>query len=84
MSGVLAIIGGSGLYDVESLEDVEERWVSTPYGAPSDAVIRERSRVSSSPRRSTAGSTATAAEVTTTRRAESPRPPPSRRPPGRS
>src|SRR5689334_18293064 len=42
MSGVLAIIGGSGLYDVESLEDVEERWVSTPYGAPSDAVIRGR------------------------------------------
>lgn len=42
MSGVLAIIGGSGLYDVESLEDVEERWVATPYGAPSDAVIRGR------------------------------------------
>src|SRR6185503_2782814 len=42
MSGVLAIIGGSGLYDVESLENVEERWVSTPYGAPSDAVIRGR------------------------------------------
>lgn len=42
MSGVLAIIGGSGLYDVESLENVEERWVATPYGAPSDAVIRGR------------------------------------------
>jgi 5'-methylthioadenosine phosphorylase len=42
MSGVLAIIGGSGLYDVESLENVEERWISTPYGAPSDAVIRGR------------------------------------------
>lgn len=42
MSGVLAIIGGSGLYDVESLEDVEERWVATPYGAPSDAVLRGR------------------------------------------
>jgi 5'-methylthioadenosine phosphorylase len=36
----LAVIGGSGLYDVESLEHVEELHVSTPYGAPSDAVVR--------------------------------------------
>jgi 5'-methylthioadenosine phosphorylase len=43
MSGsVLAIIGGSGLYDVEHLENVEELHVSTPYGAPSDAVMRGR------------------------------------------
>jgi 5'-methylthioadenosine phosphorylase len=42
MSGVLGVIGGSGLYDVESLENVEELHVSTPYGAPSDAVIRGR------------------------------------------
>ena len=43
MSGhVLGIIGGSGLYDVENLEAVEEVHVSTPYGAPSDAVIRGR------------------------------------------
>ncbi|MFT3763912.1 MAG: S-methyl-5'-thioadenosine phosphorylase [Minicystis sp.] len=41
-SGVLAIIGGSGLYDVENLENIEEVHVSTPYGAPSDAVIRGR------------------------------------------
>jgi 5'-methylthioadenosine phosphorylase len=40
--GVLALIGGSGLYDVEMLEDVEERHVSTPFGPPSDAVIRGR------------------------------------------
>ncbi|APR77131.1 5'-methylthioadenosine phosphorylase [Minicystis rosea] len=43
-SGVLAVIGGSGLYDVENLENVEEIHVSTPYGAPSDAVIRGRLR----------------------------------------
>jgi 5'-methylthioadenosine phosphorylase len=41
-AGVLGIIGGSGLYDVENLEAVEEVHVSTPYGAPSDAVIRGR------------------------------------------
>jgi 5'-methylthioadenosine phosphorylase len=38
----LAILGGSGLYDVESLDDVEEVQVSTPYGAPSDAIVRGR------------------------------------------
>jgi 5'-methylthioadenosine phosphorylase len=36
----LAVIGGSGLYDVESLTHVEEVFVSTPYGAPSDAITR--------------------------------------------
>ena len=41
-AGVLGIIGGSGLYDVENLEAVEEIHVPTPYGAPSDAVIRGR------------------------------------------
>ena len=39
---ILGIIGGSGLYDVEHLEGVEELHVSTPYGAPSDAVVRGR------------------------------------------
>jgi 5'-methylthioadenosine phosphorylase len=37
---VLAIIGGSGLYRIEGLERVEEVRVDTPYGAPSDAVVR--------------------------------------------
>lgn len=41
-AGVLGIIGGSGLYDVEHLDAVEELHVSTPYGAPSDAVMRGR------------------------------------------
>lgn len=35
----LAVIGGSGLYEIEGLRDVEETWVSTPFGEPSDAII---------------------------------------------
>jgi 5'-methylthioadenosine phosphorylase len=42
--GVLAIIGGSGLYEMGWLEDVEEVSVSTPFGLPSDAVLRGRVR----------------------------------------
>jgi 5'-methylthioadenosine phosphorylase len=32
----LGIIGGSGLYDMEGLTDVDEVAVDTPFGAPSD------------------------------------------------
>ena len=35
----LAVIGGSGLYAMPGLTDVEERKISTPFGEPSDAVI---------------------------------------------
>jgi len=42
MSGVLGIIGGSGLYDVEELEAVEQVRITTPYGAPSDLIVRGR------------------------------------------
>ena len=35
----LGVFGGSGLYRVEELQDVEERRIETPYGAPSDAVV---------------------------------------------
>ncbi len=35
----LAIIGGSGLYSMEGLTDIEERRVTTPFGDPSDALI---------------------------------------------
>ncbi|WP_071189481.1 S-methyl-5'-thioadenosine phosphorylase [Trichormus sp. NMC-1] len=35
----IGIIGGSGLYKMESLEDVEELEVETPFGSPSDAFI---------------------------------------------
>jgi 5'-methylthioadenosine phosphorylase len=38
----LGVIGGSGLYDLEGLTDVREERVATPWGAPSDAVIRGR------------------------------------------
>ncbi|HLF26966.1 MAG TPA: S-methyl-5'-thioadenosine phosphorylase [Anaerolineae bacterium] len=35
----LAVIGGSGLYQIESLTDVEEHALKTPFGAPSDAIV---------------------------------------------
>ena len=35
----LAVIGGSGLYAMPGLTDVEERKISTPFGDPSDAVV---------------------------------------------
>ena len=34
----IAVIGGSGLYEMEDLEQVREVRVSTPFGRPSDAV----------------------------------------------
>ncbi len=42
MAAVLAVIGGSGLYDVEALETPEEVRVTTPFGEPSDAIARGR------------------------------------------
>lgn len=35
----IGIIGGSGLYKMDSLKDVEEVEVTTPFGSPSDALI---------------------------------------------
>jgi 5'-methylthioadenosine phosphorylase len=35
----IGVIGGSGLYKMEALKDVEEVVVDTPFGAPSDALI---------------------------------------------
>jgi len=35
----LAVIGGSGIYDMEGLTDVEERRVATPFGDPSDTLV---------------------------------------------
>lgn len=35
----LGIIGGSGLYDMAGLADIEEIRVTTPFGDPSDAII---------------------------------------------
>ena len=38
----LGVIGGSGLYDLDGLAGVEEVEVDTPYGRPSDALVRGR------------------------------------------
>lgn len=35
----IGIIGGSGLYKMEALKDVEEVQIDTPFGTPSDALI---------------------------------------------
>src|SRR5688500_10201491 len=35
----LGVIGGSGLYAMEGLEDVKEHAVETPFGSPSDVVV---------------------------------------------
>ena len=35
----LGVIGGSGLYELEQLTDVEELAMTTPFGAPSDAIV---------------------------------------------
>jgi 5'-methylthioadenosine phosphorylase len=36
---VIGLIGGSGLYDIDGLEDREWRRVHTPWGEPSDALL---------------------------------------------
>ena len=38
----VAIIGGSGLYRMEGLEDVREVRPTTPFGDPSDAIVLGR------------------------------------------
>ena len=35
----LAVIGGSGLYNMPDLEDVETLQINTPFGAPSDDIV---------------------------------------------
>jgi 5'-methylthioadenosine phosphorylase len=39
---LLGVIGGSGLYDMDSLTDTETVTVETPYGAPSDDLVLGR------------------------------------------
>ena len=39
---VIGVIGGSGIYDLDGLRDVEEVRVDTPFGSPSDALVRGR------------------------------------------
>ena len=38
----IGVIGGSGLYQMDGLEVVEERHVETPFGEPSDALVLGR------------------------------------------
>jgi 5'-methylthioadenosine phosphorylase len=35
----IGVIGGSGVYELSALQDVEEIWLETPFGLPSDAYI---------------------------------------------
>jgi len=35
----LAVIGGSGLYDMPGLQNIQEHDVSTPFGKPSSPII---------------------------------------------
>lgn len=39
-SASIGIIGGSGLYDLPGIENLEEITVDTPFGSPSDALVR--------------------------------------------
>jgi len=36
---VVGVIGGSGLYEMEGLTDVDRRQIETPWGPPSDAIV---------------------------------------------
>lgn len=40
MSNHIGVIGGSGLYEMEGIENIEEISVSTPFGDPSDKIIK--------------------------------------------
>lgn len=39
MTAKIGVIGGSGLYKMDALQDVEEVQIDTPFGSPSDALI---------------------------------------------
>lgn len=38
-TALIGVIGGSGLYQMDTLQDVQEHDITTPYGKPSDAVV---------------------------------------------
>ena len=40
MTNKLAIIGGSGLYDVEEFKEREFLNIKTPWGSPSDQILK--------------------------------------------
>lgn len=39
---IIGVIGGSGLYEMEGLEDIREERVETPFGNPSDVIVTGR------------------------------------------
>jgi len=42
MAGQIGIIGGSGIYSLETIKIIKEHIVETPFGKPSDAVIEAK------------------------------------------
>ncbi len=36
---IIGVIGGSGLYEIDGLKEVEEISIDTPFGAPSDQFV---------------------------------------------
>jgi 5'-methylthioadenosine phosphorylase len=38
-ANAIGIIGGSGLYQIDGLEDVQEHRIETPFGLPSDVIV---------------------------------------------
>ena len=42
MGHVLGVIGGSGIYEIPGIEIVSEHELETPFGAPSDTIVRGR------------------------------------------
>ena len=42
MEPAIGIIGGSGLYEMDGMEDLREVRVETPFGPPSDVLTRGR------------------------------------------
>jgi 5'-methylthioadenosine phosphorylase len=40
--GVIGVVGGSGVYEFEGLEDARWEGVASPFGTPSDAILRGR------------------------------------------
>ena len=49
MTNKLGIIGGSGLYDIEEFKDKEELDINTPWGKPSDKILKINLKDSVSP-----------------------------------
>ena len=39
---MIAVIGGSGLYEIDGLEDARWQEIQTPWGAPSDNILTAR------------------------------------------